>query len=69
VDTAFLSRRGVPYDRRIPRPMSAERAAAAVVSALETGRPRTVVPRWLAVPARLAGAAAGAYRALARWMS
>ena len=69
VDTAFFGRRGAPYDRRIPRPIRAERAAAAVVSALETGRPRTVVPRWLAVPARLSAAAPGVYRALARRMS
>ena len=69
VDTAFLQQRGVPYDRRIPGPIPAERAAAAVVFALETGRPRTVVPRWLAVPARLSAAAPGAYRALARRMS
>jgi short-subunit dehydrogenase len=69
VDTAFLPRRGVPYDRRSPRPILAERAAEAVVSALETGRPRTVVPRWLAVPARLSTAAPGVYRALARRMS
>jgi short-subunit dehydrogenase len=69
VDTAFFSRRGVPYDRHFPRPIRAERAAAVVVSALETGRPRTVVPRWLAVPARLSAAAPGIYRALARRMS
>jgi short-subunit dehydrogenase len=69
VDTAFFQRRGAPYDRRMPRPIPAERAAAAVVAALETGRPRTVVPRWLAIPARLSAVAPGAYRALARRMS
>jgi short-subunit dehydrogenase len=69
VDTAFFGRRGTPYDRRFPRPIRAERAAAAVVSALETGRPRTVVPRWLALPARLSAAAPCVYRALARRMS
>jgi short-subunit dehydrogenase len=69
VDTAFFSRRGVPYDRRIPRPIPAERVAAAVVAALESGRPRTVVPRWLAVPARVSAAVPGIYRALARRMS
>jgi short-subunit dehydrogenase len=69
VDTGFFSRRGVPYDRSIPRPIRAEQAAAAVVRALETGRPRIVVPRWLAVPAFLSAAAPGVYRALARRMS
>jgi short-subunit dehydrogenase len=69
VDTAFFDRRGVPYDRRFPRPMKPERVARAVVGALETGRPRTVVPRWLAVPAWLAAAVPGPYRALARRLS
>jgi short-subunit dehydrogenase len=69
VDTGFFARRGADYDRRFPRPMPPERAAAAVVTALEQGRPRTVVPRWLAVPARLAAIAPRTYRALARRMS
>ena len=68
-DTDFFSRRGVPYDRRVPRPIPASRVAAAVVAALEQGRSRTVVPRWLAFPAWLSGAAPGTYRALARRMS
>ena len=69
VDTEFFSRRGVPYDRRVPRPIPASRAARAVVAALEQGRSRTVVPRWLGFPAWLSGAAPGVYRRLARRMS
>jgi short-subunit dehydrogenase len=69
VDTGFFERRGVPYDRRFPRPMPPERAARAVVAALESARERTVVPRWLALPAWLAAAAPGPYRALARRLS
>jgi uncharacterized protein len=69
VDTEFFSRRGAPYDRRVPRPIPASRAARAVVSALEQGRSRTVVPRWLGFPAWLSGAAPGVYRTLARRMS
>lgn len=69
VDTEFFDRRGVPYDRRIPRPMPPVRVARAVVGALESGRPRTVVPRWLAFPAWLSGAVPGPYRALARRFS
>jgi short-subunit dehydrogenase len=69
VDTEFFQRRGAPYDRRFPRPMPPARVARAVVGALETGRPRTVVPRWLAFPAWLSSAASGAYRALARRFS
>jgi short-subunit dehydrogenase len=69
VDTDFFARRGAPYDRRIPRPMPPARVAQAVVGALESGRPRTVVPRWLAFPAWLSAAVPGPYRALARRFS
>lgn len=69
VDTEFFARRGAPYDRRWPRPIPPARVAQAVVGALERGTPRTVVPRWLGVPAWLAGALPGPYRALARRLS
>ena len=69
VDTDFFARRGAPYDRRFPRPMPPARVARAVVGALESGRPRTVVPRWLALPAWLSVAVPGPYRALARRFS
>lgn len=69
VDTEFFARRGTPYDRRFPRPMPAERVARAVVAALETGRARTIVPRWLGLPAWLSAALPGPYRALARRFS
>jgi short-subunit dehydrogenase len=65
VDTGFFARRGVPYDRRIPRPVSAERVARAVVEATERGRDR-VVPRWLGVAPRVRALAPGTYRRLAR---
>jgi short-subunit dehydrogenase len=69
VDTEFFIRRGTRYDRRWPRPVPPGRVALAVVSALERGTPRTVVPRWLALPAWLAAALPGPYRALARRLS
>jgi short-subunit dehydrogenase len=69
VDTEFFARRGAPYDRRFPRPMPSARVARAVVGALETGRPRTIVPRWLGLPAWLSAALPGPYRALARRFS
>jgi len=69
VRTDFLDRRVRPYDRRFPQPILPERAALAVVRALETGKRRTVVPRWLAVPARLSTTAPRAYRGLARHLS
>jgi short-subunit dehydrogenase len=69
VDTGFFDTRGVPYDRRVPRPVPPQRVAVAVVRALERGTPRTVVPRWLAFPAWLSAALPGPYRALARRFS
>ncbi|HEU5269059.1 MAG TPA: SDR family oxidoreductase, partial [Jatrophihabitans sp.] len=66
VDTDFLRSRAEPYDRRFPRPMPAERVARAVLDALTGSRPRRFEPRWLAIPARLAGALPGTYRRLAR---
>jgi short-subunit dehydrogenase len=69
VDTDFFARRGAPYDRRWPRPVPPDRIARAVVSALERGTPRTVVPRWLALPAWWASALPRSYRFLARRMS
>jgi short-subunit dehydrogenase len=64
VDTAFFARRNRPYTRRRPRPIPAARVAAVVVDAIATGRAEAVVPRWLAFPARLRGAAPGVYRVL-----
>lgn len=66
VATGFFDRRGTPYDRRFPRPIRAERVATAVAEAAVSGRARVVVPRWLAVPIRLRGAAPGLYRAMSR---
>jgi short-subunit dehydrogenase len=66
VETAFFARRGAPYDRRWPRPVPPERVAAAVVDAIRNDRAEVLVPAWLAVPARLHGAAPAVYRALAR---
>ncbi|WP_020658532.1 SDR family NAD(P)-dependent oxidoreductase [Amycolatopsis benzoatilytica] len=64
VRTEFFTRRGRPYTRGIPRPVSAERVAAAVVHAAR--RPGDYyLPRWLRFPAALRGAAPGVYRTLA----
>jgi short-subunit dehydrogenase len=65
IDTPFFERRGTPYGRRWPRPVSPERVADAVVSAIEDDRAEVFVPRWLAGPARLRGALPELYRALA----
>jgi short-subunit dehydrogenase len=65
IDTPFFSRRGRPYGRARPAPIPAGRVAAAVVSALEHGRPVVYVPGWMRFPAWLHGTAPGAFRALA----
>ena len=64
VQTAFFERRGRPYGRSRPRPVPADRVAAAVVRAV-TEDGDLYVPRWLRVPVALRGAAPGLYRALA----
>jgi short-subunit dehydrogenase len=66
VDTPFFQRRGVPYDRRTPRPIPADRVAAALVRAIEHDRAEVIVPRWLGIAPRVRGMAPGVYRALAR---
>jgi short-subunit dehydrogenase len=65
VDTPFFARRGVPYTRSVPRPVSAERVADVVWEALRRGRAEVYVPGWLGVAGRVRGAAPGVYRRLA----
>lgn len=69
VETEFFERRGVPYARRWPRPIPAERVAAAIVRAIERDRDEVYVPAWLGAVARLRGAAPGLFRALAQRFS
>lgn len=65
VDTAFFDTRGVPYDRRWPRPVPAQRLARAIVESVHHEQAEVFVPRWMRVPARLRGGLPGLYRALA----
>ncbi|MEV0489786.1 SDR family NAD(P)-dependent oxidoreductase [Streptomyces atratus] len=65
VDTPFFTRRGTPYTRSWPRPVPAERVAAAVEKALVGGPDEITVPRWLAMPGRLQGMAPQLFRKLA----
>ena len=65
VDTPFFARRGSPYGRRRPIPVSAQRVARAVLTAIERDQAMTFVPRWFGFPAWLHGTAPGTYRALA----
>ncbi len=66
VATPFFARRNRPYLRSWPRPVPVAQVAAAIVAAVEHRRREVIVPRWLAVPARLQGACPGLYAALAR---
>lgn len=65
VETPFFDRRGTPYQRDRPRPVSAERVADTVVATIRTERDRLFVPHWLGVPARIHGAAPGVFRRMA----
>jgi short-subunit dehydrogenase len=47
VETGFFAARGVPYARRFPRPVSPQRVAAGVMTAVERNRLEIVIPRWL----------------------
>jgi short-subunit dehydrogenase len=62
VDTPFFDRRGRRYGRVWPVPISADRVARAIRDAAERDRPAVYVPGWLQFPARLHGAAPGAFR-------
>ena len=65
IDTPFFAKRGKPYGRRRPVPISAQRVGRAVLMAIEREQPVAFVPRWLGFPAWLHGAVPGTFRALA----
>jgi short-subunit dehydrogenase len=65
VDTPFFARRGTPYARRRPAPVPPRRVARAIVAAVEQDLAEVYVPGWLRLPARVKGAAPGAFRRLA----
>ncbi len=68
VDTDFFRRRGAPYQRRFPRPLPADRVAAALVDCLERERAEVVVPGWLRLPIALRSVAPNVYARLEdRW--
>jgi short-subunit dehydrogenase len=65
IDTPFFERRGRPYQRGSPKPISPERVAAAIVTAITRGRAEAYVPRWLGMATGVRSVAPRAYRALA----
>lgn len=62
VATGFTDARGVPFQRKVPRPRRPEEIAAAVVRAIEHGVFEQTIPRWLRVGAVVRAVAPGAYR-------
>lgn len=66
VATPFFERRGVPYGRRFPRPVSPDRVAQALVAGVERRRAEVFVPGWLRVAAGLHGVAPGPFARLSR---
>ncbi|MGI6875704.1 SDR family NAD(P)-dependent oxidoreductase [Amycolatopsis sp. 3B14] len=64
VDTEFFARRGRPYQRRSPRPVPADKVAAAVLAAITAERAEQYVPRWLRLPIAVRGTVPAVYRAL-----
>jgi short-subunit dehydrogenase len=65
VDTPFFTHRGVPYTRRLPRPIPPERVARTVLRAIDRGSREVFVPRWFRIPAGIRALAPAAYRQLA----
>lgn len=57
VDTPYFGRRGREYDRRFPRPIRADRVAEEIARGIRRGSVEIVVPRWLALGAKVHGAA------------
>ncbi|MBN9098556.1 MAG: SDR family NAD(P)-dependent oxidoreductase [Pseudonocardia sp.] len=66
VDTPYFARRGRPYHRRFPRPVSPERVAAALVDGVRRRRTEVFVPGWLTLGARVHGAAPALFARLSR---
>lgn len=66
VDTPYFARRGAAYHRSFPRPVSADRVAAAVVDAVGRNRSEVFVPRWLTLGSRVHGAVPATFARLSR---
>lgn len=66
VRTPFFDHRGLAYERHFPRQLDPDLVASALLRAMERGDPEVFVPRWLAVAARIQGAAPEVFHRLAR---
>jgi NAD(P)-dependent dehydrogenase (short-subunit alcohol dehydrogenase family) len=65
VDTAYFERRKAPYARHHPQLMTAQRAADAIVDAVDRGLDDVMIPPWLSFPARVKVHFPSLYRLLA----
>lgn len=65
VDTNFWLRRGVGYNRRVPRMVAPDRVARVVVDGIEHDRVRRLMPRWLGLATFVRSGAPGLYHRLA----
>ena len=66
VDTPFFARRGTPYTRRTPRPVTPQLVAKTLVRAIERDRAQVVVPRWLSLAQAARVLSPSVYRLLAQ---
>lgn len=69
VDTPFFDRRQVPYVRRVPRMLSADVVANAIVEAIVEDKDHAIIPTWLSLPASLKRTLPTTFRVLANRFS